>query len=158
MRFRYGIVYEIRASGLVDASDFQRKDPFLGRTIVENYADDSNQRKMATTRFLNVIRTCCDRTGEEDEEHECYRRFSISTKGWGTGHFDVSWHFKIAPGENFISIQSSVMYRSSHFILAQVCHSGLLNVEYGQLHDQMLRQFDHKKVSTSISLLRIPRT
>ena len=77
--------------GLADASDFLRKNPFPGRAIAETYADDPHRHKTKAKRFLNILRICCGRTGDEDdfydEEHEHEHRLFDVSEGLGNRPF-----------------------------------------------------------------------
>jgi phosphatidylinositol 4-kinase type 2 len=76
-----------------DASDFLRKNPFPGRAIAETYADDPHRHKTKAKGFMNVLRICCGRTGDDDDfydeenEHD-HRLFDVSE---GLGNRPFYW-------------------------------------------------------------------
>lgn len=76
---------------MIDASDFLRKNPFPGRAIAETYADDPHRHKTKAKRFLNILRICCGRTGDDedfyDEEHEHEHRLFDVSEGLGNRPF-----------------------------------------------------------------------
>ena len=133
---------------MVDASDFLRKHPFPGRAIAETYAEDPHRHKTKAKRFLNILRICCGRTGDEedfyDEEHEYDHRLFDVSEGLGNRPF----YWTAALQDSFrLELEKCVifylLYPSNHFMLVQARHSGLPDVEHGpwigQLHDQVLR-------------------
>lgn len=85
------VVSEDPNPGSVDASDFLRKHPFPGRAITETYADDPHRNKTNAKRFLNALRICCGRTGDDedfyDEEHEYEHRLFDVSEGLGNRPF-----------------------------------------------------------------------